>query len=416
MYYSYFGLDQPPFRITPDTRLFFPGGNRGVVLEALVYAILSGEGIVKVVGEVGSGKTMLCRMLETELPEKVEIIYLANPSLLPGDILHAIAFELGISLNPADGKLEVMHTLHSYLLDKHMENRRVVMFVEEAQGMPIETLEEIRLLSNLETQKEKLLQIVLFGQPELDQKLAQQEIRQLKDRITYSFYLNPFTTEQVREYLNTRLRACGYNGMELFSTGAIRALEHYSHGLLRRINILADKALLAAYAANEIKVSAKHVALAAKDDHNQGGRQWWRGRVIAVAASLLLLAGIVTWLNYRGVQWMGLANSLMAQISQLWPGNGASQDNHGADGKPMAHSAGEFLQHAIHPLPAASQGAARADSMAHSTEFSMAVSKPAEAEPIPLAEDKDGLMKRASEQTGRREPQHKIFTNGDARE
>lgn len=265
MYYEYFGLKQPPFKITPDTRLFFPGGNRGAVLEALIYAITEGEGIVKVVGEVGAGKTMLCRMLELELPENVEIVYLANPSLSPEDILYAIAFELKLNVTEMDNRLKVMNELQNYLLDRHAENRQIVVFVEEAQGMPVATLEEIRLLSNLETTQNKLLQIVLFGQPELDEKIATREIRQLKERITYSFLLAPFKVDEVRDYLNSRMRTCGYRSEDIFSPSAVSAISKYSKGLLRRINILADKALLAAYAGNTYKVTSSHVKTAARD-------------------------------------------------------------------------------------------------------------------------------------------------------
>ncbi len=207
MYYDYFGFRQPPFRITPDTSLFYPGGERGAVLEALLYAILNGEGIVKVVGEVGSGKTMLCRMLEQELPDKVEVVYLANPSLAPENTVHAIAFELNLDIPPGATRFEVMNRLQDYLLQQHSRDRQVVVFVEEAQSMPLATLEEIRLLSNLETKQNKLLQIVLFGQPELDEMIATPEIRQLKERITYSFRLNPFRNEDIRDYLKrARLR------------------------------------------------------------------------------------------------------------------------------------------------------------------------------------------------------------------
>ena len=158
MYCHHFGFHQPPFKITPDPALFFPGGNRGAVLDALIYAIGRGEGIVKVVGEVGSGKTMLCRMLEREIPDNCEVIYLANPNLSPEEILPAIAYELKLAIPLGATKPMVMHQLHDYLLAKHADNRRVVMFVEEAQGMPLATLEEIRLLSNLETAQDKLLQ------------------------------------------------------------------------------------------------------------------------------------------------------------------------------------------------------------------------------------------------------------------
>ncbi|MEX2480826.1 MAG: AAA family ATPase [Gammaproteobacteria bacterium] len=265
MYERHFGLTKPPFRITPDPEFFFPGGNRGAVLEALVYAISRGEGMVKVVGEVGSGKTMLCRMLERELPDSVIIIYLANPRLSAAEILHAIAFELKLGLGPDHSRLEVMHALQDFLLARHAENRRVVMFVEEAQAMPLESLEEIRMLSNLETTQEKLLQIVLFGQPELDLTLARHEIRQLRERITHSFTLAPFDHSDVRDYLQTRVRASGHRGNALFSAPAVRAIEHRSRGLLRRINVLADKALLAAFADNASRVEATHVKRAAQD-------------------------------------------------------------------------------------------------------------------------------------------------------
>jgi len=187
MYLEHFGLKRPPFKITPDTSLFYSGNKRGAALEALKYAICSGEGIIKVVGEVGSGKTMLCRMLEIELGDDIDVVYIANPSLSPDNILHVIAFELKLSITSNSSKLEVMQKLQTYLLEKHAHNKQVVVFVEEAQGMPIETLEEIRLLSNLETNDDKLLQMVLFGQPELDEKLRNNSIRQLKERITIYF-------------------------------------------------------------------------------------------------------------------------------------------------------------------------------------------------------------------------------------
>jgi type II secretory pathway predicted ATPase ExeA len=296
MYYDFFGLNQPPFRITPDTNLFFPGGNRGAVLEALIYAIQNGEGIVKVVGEVGSGKTMLCRMLEQELPANIEIVYLANPRLPPENVLHAIAFELKLPVQTSAPRLHVLNVLQEHLLKRHSENRQVVVFVEEAQGMPIATLEEIRLLSNLETRQSKLLQIVLFGQPELDHRIARPEIRQLKERITYSFHLDPFGSADIREYLNARLRACGYRRGELFTPGAVRAIGWHSRGLVRRINILADKSLLAAYADNAPTVAVRHVRLASQDSEFTGSRrQLWFGAGAIVAGVALLTLVLWSW-------------------------------------------------------------------------------------------------------------------------
>ena len=265
MYYAHFGLKQPPFKITPNTEFFFSGGNRGAILDALIYAVTSGEGIIKVVGEVGSGKTMLCRMLQTLLPENVESVYLANPSVAPEDILHAIAFELQLKLPKNADRLQVMQVLQSYLVERHASHRQVVIFVEEAQGMPLETLEEIRLLSNLETKHDKLLQIVLFGQPELDVNLNETQIRQLRERITHSFNLGPLEENEIGEYLIFRLRAAGYYGPHLFSKSSIRKLSVAAKGLVRRVNILADKSLLSAFADNVYQVTPKHVNTAIKD-------------------------------------------------------------------------------------------------------------------------------------------------------
>jgi len=247
MYQEHFGLNTPPFKITPDTSLFYEGNQRGAALEALVYAIKSGEGIIKVVGEVGSGKIMLCRMLEVRLSDEVDVIYIANPSLSPDNILHVIAHELQLDVNTETSKVDLMHQIQAHLLKKHAENRQVVLFVEEAQSMPIETLEEIRLLSNLETDENKLLQMVLFGQPELDEKLSLQHIRQLKERITHSFNLSPFRPDDTLHYLNFRLRAVGYKGPDIFNKKTAGVVKKYSAGLNRRNNIIADKAWLTAF-------------------------------------------------------------------------------------------------------------------------------------------------------------------------
>ena len=265
MYYAHFGLKEPPFKITPNTEVFFTGGNRGAVLDALIYAIQNGEGIVKVVGEVGSGKTMLCRMLQTMLPAQIESIYLANPSVAPEDVLHAIAFELQLKLPKNAERLKVMQALQNHLLARHEAGKQVVIFVEEAQGMPLATLEDIRLLSNLETKHDKLLQIVLFGQPELDENLNQTNIRQLRERITHSFNLAPLQPDEIGEYLIFRLRAAGYFGPHLFNPPAIKKLSSAAQGLVRRVNILADKSLLAAFADNVYQVTPKHVQAAILD-------------------------------------------------------------------------------------------------------------------------------------------------------
>jgi type II secretory pathway predicted ATPase ExeA len=303
MYYAFFGLSQAPFKITPDTDFFFEGGNRGAILEALIYAISQGEGIIKVTGEVGSGKTMLCRVLQARLPRSVETVYLANPSVSPQEILHAIAFELQLPITRDAGRLVVMHALNEYLLRRHAEGRQVVVFVEESQSMPIATLEEIRLLSNLETKQHKLLQIVLFGQPELDENLRKTEIRQLRERITHSFSLVPLNVEEVRAYLSFRLRAAGYHGPDLFTPAGIRYLTQATGGLTRRVNIVADKALLAAFAENTHNISIKHLRAAVQDsEFSQAGRHRSRPRwlVPSIALGALLVVGLGIFLREYG--------------------------------------------------------------------------------------------------------------------
>jgi type II secretory pathway predicted ATPase ExeA len=265
MYYAHFGLHEPPFRITPNTGFFFSGGNRGAILEALIYAIMQGEGIIKVTGEVGSGKTMLCNMLQARLPAAVETVYIAHPNVTPEEIVHSIAFELQLAVERTAPRVEVMQRLQEHLLRRHAEGRRVVMFVEEAQGMPLATLEEIRLLSNLETRDDKLLQIVLFGQPELDGNLLMSGIRQLKERITQSFHLGPLNAGEIREYLMFRLRAAGYRGPDLFSRAVVATIARASRGLTRRINLIADKTLLAAFSENTHTVRMRHVKAAVRD-------------------------------------------------------------------------------------------------------------------------------------------------------
>jgi len=264
MYLDHFGLDEPPFRITPHTDFFFDGADRGTTLEGLLYAIQYDEGIVKVSGEVGSGKTMLCRVLMERLPENVETIYLANPSFTRDEILRAIADDLKLETS-GDSARVLTRDLQAHLIESHARGRRVVILIDEAHAMPEDSLEQVRLLSNLETSRHKLLQIVLFGQPELDQMLAATSLRQLRDRITHSFRMRPLTQEEVSRYVTFRLRAAGYRGPDLFTRKAVALLTRASDGLTRRINILADKALLSAFALDTHAVDERHVQRAIAD-------------------------------------------------------------------------------------------------------------------------------------------------------
>jgi len=295
MYLSHFGFHEPPFRITPDTDFFFGGANRGATLEALLYAVSHDEGIVKVSGEVGSGKTMLCRVLMERLPADVATVYLANPSLSRDDILIAVADELKLDLG-SERSTRVLRSLQDELVRLYAQGKRVVALIDEAHAMPRETLEEIRLLSNLEANRRKLLQIVLFGQPELDEVLDTSDMRQLKERITHSFRLSPMSRSDIESYVEFRLRAAGYRGPNPFNSAALRRIASASDGLTRRVNIIADKALLAAFAANTHAVGEREVKRAIRDSEFYRSRQSRAGRVAAVAGVAGIAAGFaIAW-------------------------------------------------------------------------------------------------------------------------
>ena len=296
LYLEHFGLTEPPFRITPHTDFFFDGADRGATLEALIYAVLHDEGIVKVSGEVGSGKTMLSRVLMDRLPEHVATIYLATPSLKSDEILHAIADDLELSLS-AERRSVALRELQEHLIQLYGAGRRVVILIDEAHVMPEDTLEQVRLLSNLESNRHKLLQIVLFGQPELDETLAKASLRQLRDRITHSFRMRPLAVPEVSKYLSFRMRAAGYRGPEVFTPRAVRLIARASGGLTRRINILADKSLLAAFTENTHAITDRHVRAAVADSEFAVTRRTTRPALYIAAAAV---AGLAIG---AGMQW-----------------------------------------------------------------------------------------------------------------
>ena len=306
LYLDHFGLTEPPFRITPHTDFFFAGADRGAVLDALCYALEHEEGIIQVSGEVGSGKTMLCRMLLQRLEARGrggDTVYLANPSLSREEILAAIAADLGLEL-PDRSPHGTTRALQQALLERYAQGRRVVLLIDEAQAMPGPALEEVRLLSNLETPREKLLQIVLFAQPELDTRLADPALRPLRERITQHFQLQPLARPDVAAYLEFRLRAAGYRGPNPFTPAAVGRIARSSAGLTRRINILADKALLAAFCANQHQVDQDQAAAAIKDARFQpiapSAARWLRP--LALAAGGLGLLAFLT-LALPGIPW-----------------------------------------------------------------------------------------------------------------
>ena len=304
LYLSHFGLREAPFKITPTAEFFYHGGKRGDILHALLYAVKVGEGIMMVTGEVGSGKTMMLRTMAERLPGEADLIYIANPSLSGREILFHICEELDLKVS--DDRHDTVRSLQNYLVERHAEGRRVVAFIDEAQAMPDESLEEIRLLSNLETSREKLLQIILFGQPELDDKLSRQNMRQLRERITVSFKLDALTRADVREYIATRLRAAGHEGGPLFSDDACNFIYGISQGLSRRVNVLADKAMLSAYERGALAVSVADAKRAAEDVKFTKMRyRSERAKRASRRLALGLAAGAVAMLAIAvGARWM----------------------------------------------------------------------------------------------------------------
>lgn len=268
MYLRHFSLREAPFSITPDSAFFYPHDGAQAALNTLLVALRSGEGFLKIVGEVGCGKTVLCRQLLRTLHGECVTAYIPNPDLGPRDLLLALAHELGLKLPSSASRLRLLNALHSCLLAHAAQGRSVVVIIDEAQAIPVRTVESLRLLSNLETEKRKLLQLVLFGQPELDRKLEREDIRQLLQRITFSEYLGPMATGRVPGYVRHRLAVAASDpsaSVDLFDAPALAALARCSGGVPRLVNVLANKCLMLAYGEDRHRVTESDVRLAAMD-------------------------------------------------------------------------------------------------------------------------------------------------------
>ncbi len=272
MYLDHFGLKELPFTLTPDTSYFMNRAGYQDALNVLLVALRSGEGFVKVTGEVGTGKTLLCRKLLNTLKGECLTAYIPNPYLTPQTLLLAIADELRIPHRPGEDQHSVLKRLNQTLLRLHDHGARVVLCLDEVQAMPVETLEMLRLLTNLETEKSKLMQVVLFGQPELDELLAQPSIRQLRQRITFSYQLRPLNRVALTAYVRHRLSVAGYDGPDLFERPALDHLHRASGGIPRLTNILAHKAMLAAWGEGATRVRKAHLQRAVRDTAD--AREW----------------------------------------------------------------------------------------------------------------------------------------------
>ncbi len=298
MYLEHFGLDDFPFSLSPDTTYFCNQGAWQEALNVVLVALEGGEGFVKVTGEVGTGKTMLCRTLLNRLEDRYTTAWVPNPYVSANGLRLSLADELGLKLPGNAGQHRVLRELTAALLQAREAERPVVLVLDEAQSMPDETLEALRLLTNLETERVKLLQVVMFGQPELDTRLSGDRWRQLRQRITFSYTLGHLECREVRSYVGHRLSVAGSGGSELFRSDAVDALCSCSGGLPRLVNILAHKALLAAYGEGRGSVGRHHVLRAARDTNEalRPGRTrlaWWAA---SVGAALVVIAvGMAHW-------------------------------------------------------------------------------------------------------------------------
>jgi len=318
MYLEHFGLRELPFSLTPDTSFFFACSSYQEALNTLLVASRNGEGFIKIVGEVGNGKTLLCRKFLATLNDgsatattsigtqdeasgtrtrgKFATAYIPNPYLEPRSLLLALADEFRISLDKNVDQHQLLKELTFALLNFAREGKRVLVCLDEAQAMPLESLEVLRLLTNLETEKRKLIQVVLFGQPELDERLKHRSVRQLRQRISFQYELKGLQRDELDRYLRYRLRVAGYQGETLFSSGAVARLHSVSGGTPRLINIIANKALMLAYGEGCQLVQPRHVAVAAADtpEARRDWRQWLWGAAALLLSSLVITGWVMT--------------------------------------------------------------------------------------------------------------------------
>ncbi len=303
MYTSFFGLTEKPFSITPDPRYLFLSERHAEALAHLLYGIDDAGGFVQLTGEVGTGKTTMVRSLLGQLPAHADVALILNPRVTPEEFLGAIADELHLAVPAAArGSIKaVVDLLNQFLLDAHARGRRVVVIVDEAQQLSADVLEQVRLLTNLETETKKLLQVILVGQPELRDVLARNDLRQLAQRITGRYHLDPLSKSESAAYVRHRLRVAGAT-TEVFSAGAVNELHRLSHGVPRLINVVADRALLGAYAGEQHRVTAALVRRAAGEVHGRAiAPAWlpWALGALGLAGLAALAIGLIAMRTTR---------------------------------------------------------------------------------------------------------------------
>lgn len=293
MYQEHFKLREAPFSLTPDSDYFYNYTGHQEALNVLLVALQSGEGLIKITGEVGTGKTLLCRKLLAALTSDFQTAYLPNPLLKPFELYQALAEELGINIPRGITMHDLVKRITEQLVGLRHKNKKVVLCIDEAQAMPKETLEALRLFSNLETEKHKLLQIVVFAQPELNKLLEGSDLRQLRQRITFSYDLPALDREAVTGYVNHRLKVAGHKDGKLFDNAALDAIYQSSRGIPRLVNILCHKSLMVAYGQGRPMVDLRQVKLASLDTEDATQLSW----SMSAGKSFNLKIGIITLLE-----------------------------------------------------------------------------------------------------------------------
>jgi general secretion pathway protein A len=289
VYADFFGLNEKPFSITPDPRYLYLSPRHADALAHLLYGISESGGFIQLTGEVGTGKTTLIRSVLEQLPDKAEVALILNPRLSPQELLQSICEELRISLPEDRSVKSLVDTLNAELLSANAQDRRVVLIVDEAQTLAPPLIEQVRLLTNLETPKQKLLQIILIGQPELREMLGRPEMRQVAQRVTGRYHLEPLSSQETASYVRHRLRVAGAQ-REIFKRGALRQLYKVSGGIPRLINVVADRALLAAYTQEQSEINSRLVRNASREVFGKRRGPLWPWAAVALGIGALVLA------------------------------------------------------------------------------------------------------------------------------
>ncbi len=296
MYEAFFGFREKPFNLTPDPKFLYLSPKHNEAFAHLEFGLERRGGFMVVTGEVGTGKTTLCRYFLDRLDDNTVSAVTLYPALGTTDLLRSVNRDLGIPSEGENGK-ELIDTLHAFLLESRQKGKNIVLVIDEAQNLSRDVLEQVRLISNLETDTEKLIQIVLIGQSELNDLLAQRDLRQLAQRVTTRYHLTPLTRPEMRQYIRHRLAVAGGIGRVDFTPAALRIIHRFSKGVPRLINLVCDRALLGAYVREEYEIGASTVRRAAKELSSAGSpRPWYRrlgwGMAALLGALALVLGGL----------------------------------------------------------------------------------------------------------------------------